>query len=144
MIKRIDRILAISGTFLALVVLLTGCATVQKEADPKESLRSAASTYWKMRMEGNFEETFKMEDEETLVKANKEAVPLSEYYKVRARIGPSAVFSALKDVRILGDKGMVDVEFAFYLPQISKPYPQILTDEWIFKNGKWRHIFRPK
>jgi hypothetical protein len=69
---------------------------------------------------------------------------VNEYYKAKARTAPSAVLSSIKDVRILGDKGMVDLEFAFTLPMISKPYPQILTDEWIFKNGKWRHMFPPR
>ena len=142
--ERIYRIAAILGFFLGFIVLLCGCATIPREGDLKESLRSAASNYWKMRLEGKLEDTFKMEEKEGLISANKRGLPLNEYYKAKATIGGQIISYSIKDVQVLDGKGRVDVEFGLTLPEIPYPVHDILTDEWIFKNGKWRHIFPPR
>jgi hypothetical protein len=145
MMKRTCRISAISVILSGVVVLLSACATVPQEADLKESLRNSASVYWKMRMEGKFEETLKMEDEEVLEKANRGEMSLSDYYKAKAKIADNVQSFIIKDVQQLqGDKGRVDVEFTFIIPQVTQPFRQILTDEWVFKSGKWRHLFPVK
>ena len=138
--KRTCRISAISGVLLGFVILLSACATVPQEADLKESLRNSASIYWKMRMEGKFEQTLKMEDEEALAKGNRGEVPLNEYYKSKAKVADNVQSYSIKDIQLQEHKGRVDLEFTFFIPQISQPLRQVLTDEWVFKNGKWWHI----
>ena len=141
MIERICRILLISLILSGFVVLLYGCATIPKEADINESLRSEALHYWKMRIEGKYEDTFKMEEKERLIKRNTEGLPLNEFYKAKAMVtGPITSYS-IKDVRILDGKGKVNVQFTLTLPEIPRPVSQILTDEWILENGKWLHLF---
>jgi len=132
---------AVTGTFLGFILLLSACATVPKEADLKESLSSAASLYWKMRMDGKVEETFKMEDEEILAKGNKAKEPLFEYYKPRAKIADTVHSFSIKRVQVTDDNGRVDVEFSFSLAQVPRPVHQTLTDEWVFKGGQWLHKF---
>jgi hypothetical protein len=130
------------AVFLALFIF-NGCATISEVADREESLRSAASNYWKMRMEGKYEDTYNMEDKESLTKGNTKGLPLYEYYLRKARITSTATSHSIKIVRFLDDKGLVDVEFVLTFPEIPRPVNQTFTDEWIFKNGKWRHIFPP-
>lgn len=143
MIERIYRISAILGIFLGFIVLLSGCATIQREGDLKESLRSAASNYWKMRLEGKLEDTFKMEEKEELISRNKQGLPLNDYYRVEATITGPIISYSIKKVQVLDGKGRVDLEFSLTLPEMSYPARQLLTDSWIFKDGKWRHIFSP-
>jgi len=141
MMERICRVMLISGTILWFVVLLCGCTTVLKETDPKESLKSIALTYWKMRIEGNYKDALKMEEKEQLTKGNTTKLPLDEYYKAKAEITSKIDSYSINDVKILNDRGRVDVEFVFTLPQIPKPVHQKLSDEWILKDGKWLHLF---
>lgn len=144
MIERIYRIFGISGIFLVFVIFLASCATVEipKQADTEESLRNTASLYWKMRIESKFEDTFKMEEKEGLIKGNTEGLPLNEYYKAKAIISGPVTSYSIKNVKVLNDKGRVDVEFLMAVADIPKPVRQILTDEWAFRNGKWQHLFR--
>ena len=142
--ERICRICAISGTVLGLVVLLFGCATVPvpEQADTQESLRDTASLYWKLRMDDNYKDTFKMEDKDALQKVSGKGKPPYESYVDQARaIKNNAINSySIKDVTLQDDKGRVSVEFTFTMPEIPRPVSQIVTDEWIFKNGKWLHL----
>lgn len=124
------------------LALFIGCATIPDEGNPKDSLTRAVSAYWKLRMEGKYEDTFKMEDKEDLQKSNLGGVPLFEYYVSRAKgFKETSVRSySLKDVAVHEDKGRVDVVFEFTLPEVPFPVHQTLTDQWVLRNGKWRHL----
>jgi hypothetical protein len=139
MTERINRILLISGTFLCFIVLLYGCAAISKKADPEESLKKNALNYWKMRIEGKFEDTYKMEDMETLLKGNSRGLPLNEYKEKAITLGITSY--GIERIRIRDNRAMVDMVFTFISPQIPRPFQQIFTDEWILRDGKWLHLF---
>ena len=135
--------LGISGAFLVFVILM-GCATVPlpKQAVTQESLKGTASAYWKLRMGEKYKDTFEMEDKEALQKLNGQGRPLYEFYVDRARaIRNTDIKSySIKDVTLEDGKGRVDVEFIFTLPEIPKPIHQVVSERWVFRNGKWLHI----
>ena len=141
MMKVRYRGLAFAAALLAYMALFSGCATIPKEADQAESLKSAATTYWKLRTEGKVEEIFKMEDKESVEKRNKSGIPLMEYYKSEAKVAETSTLNSIKNIRVSGDRGRVDLDFTFVVPEVSRPFHQILTDEWVFKNGEWLHLF---
>lgn len=132
--------------FPIIFLLLNNCATVPKEADLKESLRSRAEEYWKKRIEGKFEDTLKMEEKEELVKGNKQGLPLNEYYKAKAMINSALISYSIDNVKIMNDHGRVNVEFVFAMPDMPSRKAgrfqthHTLTDEWLFQNGKWLHL----
>ncbi|OGW37415.1 MAG: hypothetical protein A2Y97_01775 [Nitrospirae bacterium RBG_13_39_12] len=141
MLERIYRLFAVLAASAGLILFLCNCATIPGQAETEESLRSTASNYWKMRLEGKLEDTFKMEDKERLIERNREGFPLNEYYKAKARLAAPIVSFKINSVSIEdGNKGRVDVEFGLTMPQVPYPVPQLLTDEWIFKNGRWQHL----
>lgn len=147
MTGRLNRIFAVSGLLLGFVILLCGCATVPKQANPEEALRSAATDYWKMRVEGRFEDAFKMEEKERL-REKKAAVSeaksesLLDFYRFKAVVAMPVASFKIKDVSIEeGNKASVDVEFTVPMPEGAPPILQMLTDEWVFSNGKWLHVF---
>jgi hypothetical protein len=47
----------------------------------------------------------------------------------------------IKDVRIEGEKAIIDIEFSLLLPVTTKPVRQILSDEWLYRDGRWWHVF---
>ena len=140
MMERINRILLISGTFLCFIILLYGCAAISKKADPEESLKNNALNYWKMRIEGKYEDAYKMEDMETLLKGNSRGLPLNEY-KDKAMITSGITSYDIERIRIRNNRAMVDMVFTFTNLQMPRPFKQILTDDWILKDGKWLHLF---
>lgn len=117
------------------VAVLCGCATIPREEDLKDRLRTAAEMYWKLRVEDKYEDTYRMEDEKWL--------PPFEKYRDRAmaikRIKITAI--SVRAASVNGDKGEVDLEWRYLLPQLSAPFHQIIKDEWTFRDGEWRHIF---
>lgn len=117
-----------------ILIIMSGCATIPKEADLRESLRTAAVDYWKLRMAGEYEKTYAMEDREGL-SLFKDYVP-----KAMAIKRMNIISHSIKDINIEGTKGFVDVEFSFTLPPVSKPFKEVIKDQWIFRNGKWFHI----
>jgi hypothetical protein len=119
--------------FSTTLLMLLGCATMPREADLQEQLKTTAENYWKLRMEGKYEDTYKMEGAQGL--------PPIEQYRDRAlamkKIDIRSI--SVKSVSLNGDKGEVDLEWTYMLPKIPKPFNQIIKDEWLFKGGKWRH-----
>jgi hypothetical protein len=139
MLERIGRASAVF-TALAVILLMHSCAGIPRQAETEESLRNTASVYWKLKMEGKFDETLKMEEKENLIKANTGGAPLNEFYRAKAAMTPRPY--EIKKVSIQDGKGRVDMEFTVTFPEIPRPIHQPFTDQWIFKDGKWLHLFR--
>ena len=121
-----------------MLVLLLGCATVPKEMDLKESLRSKAEEYWKLRLQDRYEETYKMEYKTGLpgFAEYKETAQLIKKFKIES-------FSIGK-VEVAGEKGTVTVRVSVLKPPIPVPVKDVFTEEWIFQDGDWWHIMRLK
>jgi len=131
--KRTYGISALSGIMAVYMALLFGCATMPREADLEESLRTAADGYWKLRLDEKFEDTYKMENDQGLP-------PFEKYRDLARAMNKIRITSiSVKEVKINGDKGDVDLEWSYMLPNISKPFHQTIKDEWLFRGGKWRH-----
>lgn len=123
--------------FLCIVLFLSGCATVPTGAELKESLREKAEAYWKLRMEDRYGETYKMESGDGLPK-------YAEYLdRVRALKKFNIVSHSIKGVKVEGQKGVAEVEISYVLPPVTKPFKQVLPDEWVFERGRWRHRLFP-
>jgi len=133
--KRLYDILATFGVMAGFISLFFGCASIPKEADLKDSLRLAAETYWKLRLDDRFEDTYKME--------NDRGLPPFEKYRdlARAMRKIKIVSISVKDVSVHEGKGDVDLDWRYMLPKISKPFQDTIKDEWTLINGKWRHSF---
>jgi hypothetical protein len=140
MLKRIGKASAIFTALAGILLFMCSCAGMPRQAETEESLRNTASVYWKLKMEGKFDETLKMEDKESLIKANTGGAPLNEYYRAKAAMTPRPY--EIKKVGIQDGKGRVDMEFAVTFPEIPKSVHQPYTDLWTFKDGKWLHLFR--
>jgi len=125
--------------FLLILVLLfinLGCATVYEKNE--ESLKSIAQEYWKYRIEGDFNKSYKLEYKENLVS-------YEVYKNIASRILKINIKNFnLSNIRIEKENALIDVEFIFSLPGIGKPSKDILTDKWIYKNGKWWHVLPAK
>lgn len=125
---------------LIFVIFLASCDLSDKDLtaeEKNEALRTTATNYWELRMEGKYDETYKLEKKEGLP-ASKE-----EYdNKARAIKKINITKHEIKAVRMEGEKGEVDVEFTCVFPMIGKPVKQPLKDEWVWRKGKWKHIFR--
>jgi hypothetical protein len=121
---------------LMMVVIFTCCATIPKEEDLGGSLKSAAEEYWNKRMKSQYEDTYGMED--------KAGLPAFEDYREKAMLMKKLDIRAhsVKEVAVSGDEGTVNVQFDLMLPHIFKAVSQVLKDGWVYKNGKWRHVFR--
>ncbi|MEM3101711.1 MAG: hypothetical protein QXT99_10225 [Candidatus Nitrosotenuis sp.] len=122
---------------VSITVFLIGCATTPpKEVDLKESLMTRAQQYWDMRMKDGYEESYKMEDRDGLPAYN-------EYMNKAMMIKKFSIKAhSVKNVIVEGDKGIVDVEFSFIMPPVTKPFVQVIKDNWLYKDGEWRHLFR--
>ena len=141
MLERICRVFAASTASAVIIFFMCSCATIPMQADTEESLRNTASVYWKLKMEGKFDEALKMEEKERLIEGNKSGMPLNEYYRGKAAMMSPRPYE-IKKVSIQDGKGRVDMEFTLTFPEIPKPMHQPFTDEWIFQDGKWLHLFR--
>jgi hypothetical protein len=120
---------------LCLVLVICGCASIPTEADLKASLVERAVAYWKLRMADRYEETYEMESKEGLL-------PFRDYQnKAKAIKKISIVSHSIKDTKIDGLKAIVDVEFSFMLPipAKTKPFTQVIQDDWVYEEGGWRH-----
>lgn len=117
---------------LVLLYITCGCATVNEKNE--ESLRTVAEEYWKLRIEGNFDKSYKLE-------YKKDLLSFEDYKNIAVGILKASVKKfRLNEIRIEGENALIDVEFYFLLPGVSKLSKDILTDKWIYKNGKWWHI----
>ncbi|MFA6053913.1 MAG: hypothetical protein WC769_00920 [Thermodesulfovibrionales bacterium] len=122
--------------FPIILFLLHSCATMPKEVDLKESLKSKAEEYWKLRLLEKYEETYKMEEKSDLP-------PLAQYQETAKLIKKFKIESFYIDkTEVEGEKGTVAVRISVIKPPIPKPVKDVFIDEWIFKDGKWRHRFR--
>ncbi len=129
--------LATTLSIVMFFLLLYGCATMPREADLKESLRSRAEEYWKLRMHAGLEATYRMEDSVGL--------PPFDVYRERAMaIKKFNIEShSIADIRVKGDTGEVDVKVDLRMPAVPKAlFHDTMYDRWVFKEGKWMHIFR--
>ncbi|MCX7914496.1 MAG: hypothetical protein N2511_07925 [Thermodesulfovibrionales bacterium] len=129
-----QNLIFIIFAFLSFSVFLS-CASVSQKAikDPTELLKETATDYWRLRMADRYEDTYKMEYKEGLP-------PYSEYLnQVKAIKRFSIVGHSLKNFSVENEKGVVDIEFSFILPPVTKPLTQTIKDEWIYVNGKWYH-----
>jgi hypothetical protein len=142
MVERICRVFAAFTASAGIFFFMYSCASLPKQAETEESLRNTASLYWTMKMEGKSDEALQMEEQERLIAENKSGMPLSEYYRGRAGAVMQRRPFEIKKVSIQDGKGRVDMEFTQTFPEIPKPMRQPYTDEWIFKDGKWLHLFR--
>jgi uncharacterized protein YceK len=121
-----------------ILFLLHGCATMPKEADLKESLRSKAEEYWKLRLQDKYKETYRMEDISDLPS-------FDEYRETAMLIKKFKIESFYIDkTEVEGEQGTVTVRVSVIKPPIPKPVKDVFIEEWIFKDGKWRHRFRLK
>lgn len=120
------------------LLFLSGCATTTNKPNLEESLRTVADEYWKLRLDEKFEETYKMEDDQGL--------PQFEKYRAAARAMKriQLVSISVKAVSVDSDKGDVDLDWRYRLTGVSKPFKEIIKDQWTYKNGKWRHVFGGK
>jgi hypothetical protein len=136
MIERIYKTSGVSGIFLVVVLLIASCATVPNKEDLEGALRTTADSYWKLRMEDKYEDSYKME--------NKQGLPPFEEYRGRAmtmkRIRITSI--SVKSVSVSDDKGVVELEYSYLLPKLSQPFHQILMDYWGYNNGTWQHMFK--
>ena len=133
MIERTYKLFGLPVIFLSFVVFFTSCATLPTGEDRDAALKATAETYWKLRMDDKYEDTYKIED--TI------GLPPFEKYREKAsamkRIKIESI--SVKDVHVSGDKGVVDLNWSYFLPKIPKPFHQIIGDNWIFRDGKWLH-----
>ena len=121
-----------------ILLLFNGCATIPKGADLKESLRSKAEEYWKLRFQDKYKETYRMEDASNLP-------PFDEYRETAMLIRKFKIEShSIDTIEVEGDKGTVTVRVSVSKPPIPEPVKDVFFDDWIFKDGKWRHLFRLK
>jgi hypothetical protein len=123
---------------IASTALLPGCATMKTAGDPAAELRGIAVDYWKSRLEERLDKTYEMED--------REGLPRFEEYRVRALAMKrlNIVSHAVREVKMEGDKGLVNVEVSFLLPVTTKPIKETIRDQWIRKEGTWLHLFTTK
>lgn len=117
-----------------LILILSGCATVHTETELRDSLRQRAEEYWTLRLGNGYEETYKMESREGLP-------PFIEYLnKVGGMKKFNIISHSIKDTKIEGQKGIVNVEISFLESRVTKPLKTLLSDEWVFRNGAWLHL----
>jgi hypothetical protein len=123
---------------LVLVAVSFGCATMLKEADRTALLKAGAEKYWKLRFEDNYKAAYEMEYPTGLPEfdAYREKASLIKKFKPES-------FSVDK-VDVEGDKGIIWVGILFYMPNVPKPFRQVLYDNWIFTDGEWLHRFPAK
>lgn len=136
MIERIYKTSGISGIFLVVVFLLASCATVPNKEDLEVALRTTADSYWKLRMEDKYEDSYRMED--------KQGLPPFEEYRGRAMAMKKIKITSIsiKNTTVSADGATVDLDWTYYLPPVSQPFHQMITDYWVYNNGTWRHVFR--
>jgi len=123
--------------FVVCATVLVGCVTVPKTGNLKDSLRNESEKYWTLRTEGRYEDTYKMENDEGLPPFGKYVDILKQREKV------NTTSRIIKDVNVTGDKGAVDMEITYVLPKIPKPFNQMVQDDWVYREGKWRHLLVP-
>jgi hypothetical protein len=136
MTRREFRISAVPVILLGFIIFLGACATVPKEGDPVQQLRADAERYWQLRLQDKYDDTYKMED--------KEGLPSVDDYRAKAaamkRIAIKSI--SVKNATAKGDNGEVDLMWSYMLPNIPKPFHQIIKDRWIMRDGEWLHLFQ--
>ncbi len=121
-------------SLLCVFILLSGCATIPSVSELRASLSEKAAAYWNLRFEARYGETYKMESAEALM-------PFDKYLeKVAAMKKFNIISHSIKDVETDGLKGTIELEISYVLPRTTKPFKQVLHDEWVFRNGQWLHL----
>jgi hypothetical protein len=124
---------------LICISLLVGCQNQQKIEDPKAVLARTAEEYWTKRwMDRDYEATYNME-------AEKGSIPF-EKYKGRIRNAGQINYLGIKtkEVKIENDKGTVDLIVRCRIANIPKDVEMPLTDNWVLKSHRWKHILRKR
>jgi hypothetical protein len=116
------------------LVMIYGCATLPKEVDLKESLRSTAEKYWKLRMQDKYEETYRMEDRLGLPE-------FTDYREKAMSIRKLQPKFTIGDIKIDGNKGEVKITYFIDFPGVPKSLSEVRYDEWVFTHGEWLHRF---
>ncbi len=117
---------------LFIVFLLTSCATPIKT---EQSLNEVITQYWSLRLADKYEDTYKME--------SRDGLPDFKDYETRARLirrFEIRSFSILK-TEVEGNKAVATIELLIIMPPVTKPFKNILSDEWRIEEGRWRHVF---
>ncbi|HMK50762.1 MAG TPA: hypothetical protein VK435_11965 [Thermodesulfovibrionales bacterium] len=112
------------------------CAAVPSKEDSGAALRAAADNYWKLRLQGSYEGSYRLED--------KEGLPAFEEYrgKASAIMKIKIISISVKSVNVSDDRGAVELEYSYQLPKVSQPFHQVLPDYWVYSNGTWLHVFK--
>ena len=130
-------------TYFLIFILLaswmaSGCAT-GKDAinlDQKEDLlRSEAERYWNARIEADYATAYSLEDKDGLPELADYRLQISQMLKMNVQS-----FS-IEGISIDGLQATLKVNLFIRLPVSAKPVPNLITDTWIFRKGKWLHKF---
>ena len=131
-----------SCTFIVLWLffIVTGCAGAKGNvaaSDSNEMLKNTATHYWKLRMEDKYEETYKIEDKEGLPSFKDYVLTVSAMKKF------NIIKHTVRDVHTEGNRGKISLELSFIMPPVSKPFKKTLDDDWILRDGEWKHLLSP-
>lgn len=124
-----------SSLFIAVLTSLavSACATIPAETDLRKSLKDSAKAYWELRMKDKYEDAYQMEYREKLPS-------FREYInKAMAIKNINVIAHTIKDIDIAGNKGEVKIDFSFKIQTNTKPFSQVIKDEWIYENRRWQH-----
>jgi hypothetical protein len=136
MTDRRYRILGISGIFLIFVFFISGCATAPGKEELEGLLKTTAEGYWQLRLEDKYDETYKIEDSQRLP-------PFDKYQTLASAIKNVKITSiSIKDATVSDDNAKVNLDWTYELPQFPQPLHQIMADYWVYKHGRWRHVFK--
>ncbi len=121
--------------FSIFTIFFSGCATMPREADREALLKEAINKYWQFRLEDKYEDAYKMEEPSGL--------PAFEDYVQKAgtmkKFRPESF--SIGSIQIEGDKGNVHVNINVHIGGLPKSVRDTIQEEWIFRDGAWRHKF---
>ncbi len=133
--KIVVKLFTVISSILIIMIVHASADTIDRQGI-KDTLKDTAHKYWNLRMQQDYEATYKMEDKEGLP-SFKDYVP-----RVQAIKKFNIKSHSIKDI-VVDDKGIsgiVTIEFKILMPAISKPFIQLLDDKWVYKDEKWIHI----
>lgn len=137
-LSRLTARLFLVVTVIMIIMITQVSAEVTDRQVIIDALKNTAVNYWKMRMEQDYDATYKMEDKAALP-SFKDYVPKAQAIKklnIRSH--------TIKDIIVDGTSGTVTIEFKVLMPAVSKPFTQFIEDKWVYKNEKWLHILPPQ
>lgn len=133
------KIFTVAVLIMCAFCMMNACATGRDVMTPEQkeaSLKLAAERYWDARIEGKYETAYAVEDKQGLPSDFTE-------YKLKAsqimKLSPQKI--TIGKIIIDGQRGVVTVRFALRMPNIAKPIPKLIQDEWVYQKGSWLHRF---